>query len=143
MKVGCWRRPLPTTSPPGSNRPLNDLAHPYSPTVYRPIFIPGGTEPPRELPVGFTSLELSLTHASAGLGTGFPRQTNHPTAITAQLDGMAFDSFSNGRHQVGLIGIDDFYENRQPELTIQPANEPLWSQPWQFLDGHWTYNQIT
>ncbi|MCB9418403.1 MAG: peptidoglycan DD-metalloendopeptidase family protein [Ardenticatenaceae bacterium] len=129
---------------------LNGLPNPYTPTLYRPIFIPGGTEPVRELPVGFTSLELSHTTPQPGWGLAFRGQTSQPTnqltnqpAFTAHLDSIPFDCFSNGRYQIALIGIDDFYKNRQPELTIQPANQPLWSQPWQFVDGDWTYNQIT
>ena len=122
---------------------LNDLPHPYHPTLYRPLFIPGGTEPPRELPVGFTSLELSPVTPQPGWALAFRGQTSQPITVTAQLDGMAFDSFSNGRFLVSLLGIDDFYAGRQPELTIQPAGQPLWSQPWQFGDGQWTYNQIT
>jgi murein DD-endopeptidase MepM/ murein hydrolase activator NlpD len=134
---------------------LNGLPHPYTPTLYRPIFIPGGTEPPRELPIGFTSLDLSYTTPQPGWGLALRGQTNQPTinnqqsttnnqpTFSAHLDNMPFDCFSNGRYQIALIGIDDFYENRQPELTIQPAGQPLWSQPWLFVDGDWTYNQIT
>lgn len=122
---------------------LNGLSHPFTPLLYRPLFLPGGAEPVRELPVGFTSLELSHLTPQPGWGLAFRGQTGRPATIAAQLDGMAFDCFGNGRHQVGLIGIDDFYAIRQPELAIQPAGQPLWSQPWQFVDGQWTYNQIT
>lgn len=122
---------------------LNGLPHPYTPILYRPLFIPGGTAPPRELPVGFTSLEMSHTTPQPGWGLAFRGQTSQPITITAQLDGMAFDCFGNGRNQIALIGIDDFYANRQPTLTIQPTGQPAWSQPWLFVDGSWTYNQIT
>ncbi len=122
---------------------LNGLPHPYTPTLYRPLFFPGGTEPPRELPVGFTNLELSHTIPQPGWGLALRGLTSQPTTFTARLDGMPFDSFSNGRHQVALIGINDFYEVGQPELTIQPEDQPLWSQPWLFVNGDWTYNQIT
>lgn len=122
---------------------LNGLPHPYTPTLYRPLFIPGGTEPVRELPAGFDSLELSHTTPQPGWGLAFRGLTGQPITITARLDGMAFDSFGNGRHQVGLIGIDDFYKIRQPELAIQPEGQPLWSQPWQFVNGDWTFNQLT
>jgi murein DD-endopeptidase MepM/ murein hydrolase activator NlpD len=122
---------------------LNGLPHPYRPPLYRPLFIPGGTGPPRELPVGFTSLELSHTMPQPGWGLAFRGLTGQPITITAQLDEMMFESFGNGRHQIGLIGIDDFYKIRQPELAIQPAGRPLWSQPWLFVDGNWTFNQIT
>ncbi len=122
---------------------INGLPHPYRPTLYRPLFIPGGTEPPRELPVGFTNLELSHITPQPGWALAFRGQTTQPMTITAQLDGMAFASFGNGRFHVSLIGIDNFYANRQPTLTIQPANQPLWAQPWQFVDGQWSYNQIT
>jgi hypothetical protein len=122
---------------------LNNLAHPYTPTLYRPLFIPGRTEPVRELPAGFTSLELSHTTPQPGWGLALRGQTSQPINITAQLDGMMFDSFGNGRHQVALLGINDFYKIGQPELTIQPEGQPLWSQPWLFVDGEWTYNQIT
>ncbi|MCP4428073.1 MAG: LysM peptidoglycan-binding domain-containing M23 family metallopeptidase [Chloroflexi bacterium] len=122
---------------------LNGLPHPYRPTLYSPLFIPGGTEPPRELPVGFETLELSQLTPQPGQALAFRAMTSQPISITAQLDGMMFASFGNGRHHVSLIGIDDFYHGRQPELTIQPSNQPLWSQPWRFVDGDWTYNQIT
>ncbi len=122
---------------------LNGLPHPYAPTLYRPLFIPGGTEPPHEMPVGFETLELSQLTPQPGQALAFRAVTSQPTAVAASLDGMMFDSFENGRYLVGLIGIDDFYTNRQPELAIQPEGQPLWSQPWQFIDGDWTYNQIT
>jgi hypothetical protein len=128
---------------PGQIAQLNGLPHPYTPTLYRPLFIPGGTEPVRELPAGFTSLELSHTTPQPGWGLAFRGLTGQPVTVTAWLDGMAFDCFGNGRHQIGLTGVDDFYEIRQPELAIQPVGQPLWSQPWQFVDGDWTYNQIT
>lgn len=121
----------------------NGLPHPYTPLLYRPLFIPGGTEPPRELPAGFTSLELSHLTPQPGWGLAFRGQSAQPIMVTAQLDGLTFACFGNGRNQVGLIGVDDFYTTRQPELTIQPAGQPLWSQPWQFVPGQWTYNQIT
>ena len=38
---------------------FNGLSHPYTPLLYRPLFMPGGSEPPRELPVGFTSVHPS------------------------------------------------------------------------------------
>ncbi len=122
---------------------INGLRHPYRPTFYQPLFIPGGTEPPRDLPIGFETLELSHLTPQPGRGIGFRGITTHPISVTARLDGMMFDSFGNGRYHVSLIGIDDFYANRQPELTIQPDGHPLWSQPWLFVDGSWTYNEIT
>ncbi|MEJ2750650.1 MAG: LysM domain-containing protein [Anaerolineae bacterium] len=122
---------------------LNGLSHPFTPLLYRPLFLPGGTEPVRELPVDFTSLELSHLTPQPGWALAFRGQTDQPATFTAHLDEMPFDCFGNGRNQVALIGIDDFYKIRQPELAIQPTDQPLWSQPWQFVAGQWTYNQIT
>ena len=121
----------------------NDIPHPYHPTFHQPIFLPRGTQPPRDLPANVLTLELSQVPAIPGQAIAYRTQTTHPTHLTAWLNTLEFDSFSNGRHAIGLLGTGAFFGPGEPELAIQTENGPLWTQPWQFVDDEWAYQQIT
>ncbi len=120
----------------------NRLPHPYLPLAYQPLFLPGDA-PPRDLPVGFNSLELSAAPAHPGQALALRGQITSPFTATVKLNGQQFDSFSNGRYHVSLGATYNFFGSGQPELAIQPPGAPGWSQPWQFIDDEWDYEQIT
>lgn len=121
----------------------SNVPHPYTPLFYRPLFIPGGTEPPRDLPVGLDALELSQIPAHPGEAIAFRALASRPISLTAQLSRTPMDVFGNGRHLVGLGATGAFYGSAEPELAIQPAGGPLWSQPWAFVDKAWILQQLT
>ena len=122
----------------------NNLPSPYRPTLYRPLYRPGGAEPPKDWPPGVTRLELSQAPARPGQALGARGELWGEGAITAALDGNEMDTFQNGRRFVALTGTGAFYGSGQPELTLRVDDGPLWSQPWQFIDrDDWIYQQIT
>lgn len=125
----------------------NGLASPYHPLLYQPLFTPGGNTPPRDLPIGFTQLELSQLHPQPGQAVGLRGIIGDmvaTTAVTAVLDGEEMDSFSSGPYLVALTGKGAFWGNGVAELAIRIEGRPLWSQPWQFTDPDlWQYQEIT
>ncbi len=120
----------------------NNLAHPYLPLAFQPLFLPG-SDAPRDLPIGFTDLTFSAVPARPGQALALRGQTAKPLTVTVKLNMEPFNSFGNGRSQVALGGTYNFYGAGQPELSIQPANAPGWSQPWLFIDDQWDFEQIT
>ena len=121
----------------------NKLTTPYRPTLYQPLFFPGGHAPPRDLPSGLTTLELSQTPAHPGQALAYRAQG--ATAVTAYLSLTPFDNLSEDHNHIGLIGTGAFYGQGTPELAIQTAPDaPLWVQPWLFVDpDDWDYQQLT
>ena len=122
----------------------NNQTSPYRPAFYQPIFIPGATTLPRDLPPGFASLELSQTVGTPGQAVGFRAELEPDLRVTAVLGNDEMDMFNNGRYLVGLTGTGAFFGTQPPNLTIQVAGAPLWEQPWQFRDAEdWAFQQIT
>ncbi len=122
----------------------NELSHPYQPSFHQPLFLPGGDDPPRDLPVGFESMELSQLVAHPGQAVGYRAQVGQPLAVTAVLDDLPFVVTENGRYQIGLVGTGAFFGGGEPELTILVEGQPMWSQPWRFHDPNtWDYQAIT
>ena len=122
----------------------NGQASPTHPALYHPIFIADGAATPRDLPAGFTSLELSQTVGTPGQAVGFRAELASELGVTAVLGDNEMDIFTNGRFLVGLTGTGAFFGTQQPSLTIQVADAPPWSQPWQFRDtDSWTFQQLT
>ncbi|NKQ37599.1 MAG: LysM peptidoglycan-binding domain-containing M23 family metallopeptidase [Chloroflexi bacterium] len=122
----------------------NGMPSPYRPPLYRPLYLPGGAEPPQDLPSGITRLELSQAPAQPGQALGVRGKLWEEGMVTAVLDGNEMDIFQNGNHFLALTGTGAFYGSGQPELTIRVDDSPLWSQPWQFIDpDDWVYQQIT
>lgn len=128
---------------PSSLARLNQMAHPFRPLFGRAIFIPGGTVPPRELPAGFETLELSAVPAYPGRALAYRATTSEPLSITAKLGASFWDTFANGNHLLGLGATGAFYHPGAPELSIVSAGEPAWSQPWLVAAGTWDYDQVT
>lgn len=122
---------------------LNGASHPAEPTLYQPIFIPTGDQPVREYPVGFAFLELSEVPARPGRAIAYRAVTHNIHEITASLDSQPMPSFANGLRAVGVGGTGAFYSAGTPTLSIIPAGEPLWSQPWLFVDDTWDFDRVT
>ena len=122
----------------------NGQASPTRPALYHPIFIADNATTPRDLPAGFTSLELSQVVATPGQAVGLRAKLASELVVTAVLGDNEMDVFANGHFLVGLTGTGAFFGTQQPNLTIQVAGEPAWSQPWQFRDAtDWTFQQLT
>lgn len=121
----------------------NKWSHPYHPLINAPIIVPGGTEPPREFPTGFTSLELSDLLARPGQAIAFRAHTSHQLESTAVLGETPMLTFHSDHQVVGLAATGAFFEAGEPELTIEVAGSFLWTQPWRFEDGEWEYQQLT
>ena len=122
----------------------NDFSHPYQPTFHQALFLPDDESVPRDLPVGFDSLELSQLVAHPGQALGFRVESNAPISVTAVLADLPFVVTENGRYQVGLVGTGAFFGSGEPELVIQVDGEPLWTQPWRFEDPNtWDFQEIT
>lgn len=121
----------------------NEPRHPYAPLLYHALLLPG-SQPVRELPAGFTSLELSQSPARPGQAVGVRGIVTGETAVSAQLGANSFPTFSHNTHIIGLTAVGAFFGNGAPELLIQPAGQPAWVQPWRFIDpDQWTYQQLT
>jgi hypothetical protein len=121
----------------------NGLRSPFRPLLLRPLFIPGGSEPPQDLPIDLTSLQLSRLVAQPGQALAFRARASRPISMTAMLDDSPFDVFANEENLVGLAATGAFFGDGEPMLTILVDDAPLWSQPWRFADLSWDYQQIT
>ncbi|MCP4358692.1 MAG: LysM peptidoglycan-binding domain-containing M23 family metallopeptidase, partial [Chloroflexi bacterium] len=122
----------------------NELNSPYRPQFYHSIFIPGGEEPPRDLPSGFSGLELSQNVAYPGQAVGVRGLIHGVEGVTAMLADQQMDTFVSDGRFLALSGTGAFFGSRQPELLIQANGQPAWSQPWQFADSNtWEYQEIT
>lgn len=122
----------------------NGRSSPYRPGFYRPLFVPGGEQPPRDLPAGLETLELSQLVAHPGQAVAIRGRLQREVDLAARLAGEEMAVFRNGRSLLALTGTGAFFGSGQPDLTIQMAGQPLWSQPWQFIDPDlWQYQEIT
>lgn len=122
---------------------LNQMAHLTRPLFGRALFIPTGSAPPRELPAGFETLDLSAVPAYPGRALAYRASTTEPLSVTAKLGAISLDSFANGSHLVGIGATGAFYGPGTPELSIVPAGAAAWSQPWLLIDDTWDYDQVT
>ena len=121
----------------------NGIEHPQQPLFWRPIFVAGGETPPRDLPAGFTSLELSQVPARPGRAVAFRGTAEGVAALSARLGSIRFDGFANGNSVVGIGGTGAFFRPGAPELAITPERAPAWTQPWRFVADVWDYDQVT
>lgn len=121
----------------------NGLQTPFQPAFHRPVFIPGGNTPPRDLPAGFNTLELSSVPALPGRAIGYRATVSGVISATTKLNLIPFNTFANGPHLVSLGGTGAFFPAGTPELIIVPAGQPAWSQPWRFSNGEWDYDRVT
>ena len=121
----------------------NGLAHPQRPLFWRPIFVAGGETPPRDLPAGFTWLELSQVPARPGRALAFRGSAEGVTSLSARLGSIPFDGFASGNRMVGIGGTGAFFGPGAPELSITPEGAPTWTQPWRFVEDVWDFDQVT
>jgi murein DD-endopeptidase MepM/ murein hydrolase activator NlpD len=122
---------------------LNNLDTPFRPLLYRAIYVPGGSLPPRQLPPGFKSLELSHPSARPGEAMAIRVVTDEEGSIEAFLSDVPFALFRKGRNLVGLVGTGAFYPAGEHELRIVSQERQSWSQPWQMDPGEWTFQSLT
>lgn len=121
----------------------NGLPHPHRPLFYRSLFIPGGSDVPRELPPGFDSLDLSSIPARPGEALALRSNLSRPLPVTVMLGQQHFDTFQNDNALVALGATGAFFGAGEPELAIQAGDAPLWSQPWRFEDKEWNFDRVT
>ena len=121
----------------------NGIEHPHRPLFWRPIFVAGGATPPRDLPAGFRSLELSQVPARPGRGLAFRATAHGVSSLSARLGNLRFNAFANGERIVGIGGTDAFFRPGAPELTITSDRAPAWTQPWRFVSDVWDFDQVT
>lgn len=121
----------------------NGLADPVLPTFYRPLFAAGGEQPPRDLPVGLTSLDVSHLLAQPGWGLAVRGTVAETGTLTATLDAAAFNVLVENNHFVGVVGTGAFHRAGDWPLAVQVEGEPLWSQPWRMGEGVWEYQELT
>lgn len=123
---------------------LHETGHPYRPLLYRPIFLPQGEQPPRELPLGMVALALSQVPALPGQALGVQAELAAEGRVRGQLAGAGEMVWGeNGRFQVGLIGTGAFFGAGEPSLLLQVEGQPAWDQPWRFVDDEWIFQQLT
>lgn len=121
----------------------NGLSNPFQPLFSRPIYIAGGDGPPRELPAGFRTLQLSQVPAQPGQAIALRATVRGVVTATAKVNGMPLDTFLNGERLVGVGGTGAFLETGPLPLTIRSNDRSFWSQPWRFVPGTWDFDQIT
>ena len=122
----------------------NARPSPYRANLYRPVLVPDATNVPRDLPAGFSRLELSQAVGTPGQAVGFRAEMDAVGMVTAVLGSNEMDVFANEPFLVGLTGTGAFFGTQQPVLQIQVGDAPPWRQPWQFRDpADWEYQQLT
>jgi murein DD-endopeptidase MepM/ murein hydrolase activator NlpD len=121
----------------------NELKSPFLPLFQRPLLAPASSGTPRDLPVGFSSFELSQLVGLPGQALAYRGRTAESVAISVTLNGNPFSAFENGHFRVGLVGTGAFFGAGEPELAVQVPGQPMWTQPWRFQDGDWSFQQIT
>lgn len=121
----------------------NGMVHPFRPLHRGAIFVPGGDSPPRELPAGFHSLELSAVPAQPGWPLAFRAKGEGISSVAAQLGTARFDTFINLPNIVGVGGTGAFFSPGAPELSIVSNETWIWSQPWRVNPGTWDFDEVT
>ncbi len=120
----------------------NSLPHPYRPSFYAPLVLHGGSEPPRELPPGFSSLDLGQVPAQPGRALTLDGHFSASDLPTIELEGLPWAAARRSETLIALGGTGAFYPPGQPALRIHSPGQPLWEQPLLFLPGEWTFEQV-
>ena len=121
----------------------HELASPFRPPLYRPLLLPGNGII-RDLPPGIAALEVSPWPAAAGQALGL-RGLVAPgaTAVAIRLDAQTAATTVEGQLFLGLVGTGAFFAGGRPELIIRVDDGPAWTQPWQFVEREWDYQDLT
>lgn len=121
----------------------NGMRSPFRPALYRPILQAGGSEPPRDLPPGFTAVTLTPLPPQAGRALLLQAQWQGGDPPVVELGQLGWDVVTSGDRLLALGSTGAFFETAAPELAISTAGGPGWSQPWLFVPGEWDYQQVT
>ncbi len=122
---------------------LNHIKHPYRPLLFKPIFLRGGIETPKQYPAGFQSLQLSQTPAHPGQGLAIRAQLDEDLVVNSNYSNVPIATYVRDQRLVGLFGTGAFFNPGDHELAIRSVGNPLWSQPWRMVPGEWTFEEIT
>lgn len=122
---------------------INELEHPYRPTLFKLIYLPQEELVPRELPYGFRTLDVSQVTGNPGQGLALRAVTETQEAISVTLSSEPFVTASNDGFFLGLIGLGGFFPPGLHELTVVIKGYPRWTQLWRFEPRQWTFEQIT
>jgi hypothetical protein len=120
----------------------NGLASPYRPALHRPLIVPG-TQPLRELPGGFASLELSHVTAVPGQALGLRARLAPSISPRISLAAQPFLTLLRENRLVALIGTGAFFPAGSHDLIIEVEGYPRWTQPWRFVAGEWIFQDLT
>lgn len=122
----------------------NELPHPYSPLLYTPLILPGGSLPPREFPTGLDTLALFPGPFYPGSAFALRARAAGKSPPNFTLEGESLVvSGQPGDRFVALGATGAFFPPGQPLLTIRTADNPLWEQPLTIADRDWTWEQVT
>jgi murein DD-endopeptidase MepM/ murein hydrolase activator NlpD len=121
----------------------NEKPNPFSPNLFAPVFLRGGSNFPREFPVGFESLSISTLLARPGEALAVKARTIPDLDVHISLDGDSWIISQKAQRLIGLGATGAFYGEGAPEFVIQVEQNPIWSQPWLFKDKDWNYDRVT
>ncbi len=122
----------------------NGLSSPYRPSHHHATLVPNAAATISDLPPGLLSMEMSQAPAQPGTAVAFRGQSAQPLPpTTATLAGNPVTMATGSDGVVGIGGTGAFQSPGDVELRISVEGEPLWSQPWRFVDRAWTYQQLT
>lgn len=122
---------------------VNKLNSPYRPLLYRSVFLDVGYQPPRQLPAGLLSLEVSRAPGQPGQALAIRGLASIDSMVTARFSGNQFHIARQGSHFVAVIGTGAFFPPGQYDLDVSVAGQPGWSQPWLIVPGEWTFEEVT
>ncbi|UCC54739.1 MAG: LysM peptidoglycan-binding domain-containing M23 family metallopeptidase [Anaerolineaceae bacterium] len=121
----------------------NDLASPYTPLFYTPVFLAGGSTPPREFPFDLESLAVSQVPAKPGQALALRAYTGSEGVPHISLDHEMWIVTRKEDRLLALGATGAFFGAGQPELNIQSGEHPLWTQPWVFEDNEWKFEKVS
>ncbi len=120
----------------------NNIPNPYLPLLYKPIYLSGGLDFPREFPIGFNSLTASPSPAVAGQALLLHALVEPEISPSVALGQNPWLINRNDDHLLALNATGAFFGSGQIDLSIQSEDRPLWTQPWQFNDRKWNFEQL-
>lgn len=121
----------------------NGVRHPKFPLLFRPIFIFEDSRLPRQLPYGFGTMEVMPIPAQPGQGLALRAENEAMNPVVASLATQQLQTFSTGKHLIGLLGTGAFFPTGDFALDIQIPGQPLWTQPYHFSPREWNFEEIT
>ena len=120
----------------------NDCSSPYTPLLYKIVYLPIKNEFPREFPSGFESLSVSPITAHPGQALMLRGVTTAEKKIEIFLGQLPWIVNRNNDRLLSLSATGAFFTPGLVDLNIQPENQPLWTQPWLFEESQWNFEKI-